>query len=92
MNEQLYDHRTHGVFYVDAPENSGDAIGAKEIFLKIIKAIGRATKNSAKKLWKYTVQFLKFVLKKLDEGADMHNRQRALAEGYRNQYPLRMII
>lgn len=47
-------------------------------FSKVIKSIGRSTKRAAKTLIKFVTQRLTKLIKWLDEGAQMHNRQMAL--------------
>ena len=62
-----------------------------EFMKTLVRVIGNATRRSAKALWAGVKAAAKWLKRKLDEGAEIHNRQvQMLDERYaRNPYYLR---
>lgn len=76
------DLKLQGVFYLEPPAQ----IGIEQRLAEVMRKIARATKKSADLIWGGIKSFLKFVLKKLDEGAEMHNHRQAYMHNHWRSY------
>lgn len=65
-----------------------------EYLKALVRAIAQATKNGSKSFLKGTVSAVKWIKKKLDEGAEMHNRHMTIVdERYANNwYHIRSVM
>ena len=85
MNERISDMNIPRTCCVTRPMPEMALHEVGRALVAIIKAIALATKRSARLLWQNIKRGFKFILKKLDEGAEIHNRMRYQAD---ERYPI----